>query len=506
MSDVESATSNDVPDQIPQALSTSSSNDPPPSSADGTIQLEPSDPVFDTTLVPMGVTRPHLSAVDNSLGNSSIVVLSTETAPQPRRSQRRLIWCIGWSRQTFLILSYPIMVVVSIIGLIMVLIFCVFPTLLFMGLVICAYYCFNPEPLPLSVLIRDLLIGEDPNRNNTSFFRNSASNGIQDPEQAKADRALYQTKLIVRRLLKVETVPPSCFGAPLSSSHCSGESKNKRQVKVIDHRSSTPKPKMGAELDADHTDEAWKRFIDKGDLREHKSPIEIWTDHRILSFSARLEPPTEDSDGDGDDDDESCHFCKFSKELPSLSGDDADDAEPIPHYQRTSEIELSSGHLRESSPPSERPDSPRLEHGQTSSDNSIHLDCDDGVSQSDSGVISTNNEAEDTTVKLREGTPADSTSDKQYDNSTKSDNANCRSVFSPNTDYFGVEDDERDPGTACDICILEFEVGDEVAWSPNLHCSHAFHKDCILDWLVRKPTCPSCRQDYVCVTSEEETV
>eukprot|EP00533_Pseudo-nitzschia_delicatissima_P011852 CAMPEP_0197277552 /NCGR_PEP_ID=MMETSP1432-20130617/17244_1 /TAXON_ID=44447 /ORGANISM="Pseudo-nitzschia delicatissima, Strain UNC1205" /LENGTH=39 /DNA_ID= /DNA_START= /DNA_END= /DNA_ORIENTATION= len=39
MSDVENATSNNEPDQMPQALPNSSSNDPPPSSVDG-IQFE----------------------------------------------------------------------------------------------------------------------------------------------------------------------------------------------------------------------------------------------------------------------------------------------------------------------------------------------------------------------------------------------------------------------------------------------------------------------------------
>eukprot|EP00751_Fragilariopsis_kerguelensis_P029903 CAMPEP_0170928984 /NCGR_PEP_ID=MMETSP0735-20130129/14550_1 /TAXON_ID=186038 /ORGANISM="Fragilariopsis kerguelensis, Strain L26-C5" /LENGTH=136 /DNA_ID=CAMNT_0011330051 /DNA_START=189 /DNA_END=599 /DNA_ORIENTATION=- len=62
---------------------------------------------------------------------------------------------------------------------------------------------------------------------------------------------------------------------------------------------------------------------------------------------------------------------------------------------------------------------------------------------------------------------------------------------------FDVEGDIRDRGTTCDICILEFEVGDKVAWSPNLDCIHTFHKDCILDWLMRKPTCPNCRLDYL---------
>jgi hypothetical protein len=49
-------------------------------------------------------------------------------------------------------------------------------------------------------------------------------------------------------------------------------------------------------------------------------------------------------------------------------------------------------------------------------------------------------------------------------------------------DYFGIDCDVRDRGTMCDICLLHYEAGDEVAWSPNLECSHTYHKDCILDW------------------------
>ena len=62
--------------------------------------------------------------------------------------------------------------------------------------------------------------------------------------------------------------------------------------------------------------------------------------------------------------------------------------------------------------------------------------------------------------------------------------------------YFGIEA-QRDRGTACDICLLEYRVGETVAWSPNLQCSHSYHEDCILDWLVRKPTCPNCRNNYL---------
>jgi hypothetical protein len=51
-------------------------------------------------------------------------------------------------------------------------------------------------------------------------------------------------------------------------------------------------------------------------------------------------------------------------------------------------------------------------------------------------------------------------------------------------DYFGIETDVRDRGTTCDICLLDYEIGDHVAWSPNMECSHTYHKDCVLDWYV----------------------
>mgnify|MGYP000688442697 CR=1 FL=1 len=57
----------------------------------------------------------------------------------------------------------------------------------------------------------------------------------------------------------------------------------------------------------------------------------------------------------------------------------------------------------------------------------------------------------------------------------------------------------------CNICLLEYEVGDVVVWSrrPN-GCHHAFHGDCLLDWLQRKPTCPNCRQEFFDVEDTPE--
>jgi len=73
----------------------------------------------------------------------------------------------------------------------------------------------------------------------------------------------------------------------------------------------------------------------------------------------------------------------------------------------------------------------------------------------------------------------------------------------------------------CAICLSEYEECDRVCWSSNIECSHVFHEDCILQWLIssgkkrsmsqyftRNPTdeellknefCPCCRQDFISI-------
>jgi hypothetical protein len=51
--------------------------------------------------------------------------------------------------------------------------------------------------------------------------------------------------------------------------------------------------------------------------------------------------------------------------------------------------------------------------------------------------------------------------------------------------------------TVCAICLKEYTVGDEIGWSHNPDCNHAFHYECILEWLSRHDECPCCRNSYI---------
>ncbi|KAK9143002.1 hypothetical protein Syun_012402 [Stephania yunnanensis] len=47
-----------------------------------------------------------------------------------------------------------------------------------------------------------------------------------------------------------------------------------------------------------------------------------------------------------------------------------------------------------------------------------------------------------------------------------------------------------DAGKDCAICLGEFEIGSKLTCMP---CAHAFHGECIVEWLERSNQCPLCR-------------
>jgi hypothetical protein len=48
----------------------------------------------------------------------------------------------------------------------------------------------------------------------------------------------------------------------------------------------------------------------------------------------------------------------------------------------------------------------------------------------------------------------------------------------------------------CAICLEDYNVGEDIGWSRNPLCHHAFHKDCILESLKVNNSCPICRNSY----------
>ena len=51
--------------------------------------------------------------------------------------------------------------------------------------------------------------------------------------------------------------------------------------------------------------------------------------------------------------------------------------------------------------------------------------------------------------------------------------------------------------TSCSICLQNYSVGDDICWSRNDECKHAFHIECISHWLMKHNDCPICRSNYL---------
>ena len=49
----------------------------------------------------------------------------------------------------------------------------------------------------------------------------------------------------------------------------------------------------------------------------------------------------------------------------------------------------------------------------------------------------------------------------------------------------------------CPICLETYKENDDICWSRNKNCTHAFHLDCMVDWLMIHDDCPLCRSNYL---------
>lgn len=57
--------------------------------------------------------------------------------------------------------------------------------------------------------------------------------------------------------------------------------------------------------------------------------------------------------------------------------------------------------------------------------------------------------------------------------------------------------DDPENGDVCSICLVPFQNREKISWSTNEHCTHTFHKSCIVKWLYQHDECPYCRDIFL---------
>jgi hypothetical protein len=51
----------------------------------------------------------------------------------------------------------------------------------------------------------------------------------------------------------------------------------------------------------------------------------------------------------------------------------------------------------------------------------------------------------------------------------------------------------------CAVCLCTYEPGESIVWSSTKECPHAFHEECVVEWLINmqdRTPCPCCRQEF----------
>ncbi|KAK1734561.1 hypothetical protein QTG54_014809 [Skeletonema marinoi] len=56
---------------------------------------------------------------------------------------------------------------------------------------------------------------------------------------------------------------------------------------------------------------------------------------------------------------------------------------------------------------------------------------------------------------------------------------------------------KKEDTSKCYLCLMDYATGDEVAFSKNEKCTHRYHKDCIVEWCMKRTACPCCREEFI---------
>jgi Anaphase-promoting complex subunit 11 RING-H2 finger len=58
---------------------------------------------------------------------------------------------------------------------------------------------------------------------------------------------------------------------------------------------------------------------------------------------------------------------------------------------------------------------------------------------------------------------------------------------------------KRTVPNCCAVCLCTYKEGETIVWSSNGKCLHAFHNECVMEWLIKVQNgtpCPCCRQEF----------
>ena len=367
---------------------------------------------------------------------------------EPSRLQLWARMVMSRLNRTVMILIYPFMVILTVASLLMVITFCIFPTLICMTFGVCIYYCVMEDPIPLSVLLRYMLSPE------------TDDNNYPHPYPRSQNRGAIQAKLIIRKVLRIEDVA--------------------KEEQTEDENEKGKKEELP---------------------RRHPFPIEFKTKRTVFHFS---EPIVYEEKDDKQED------------------RDTDGRISIPHYQRTDAVSNNLADEENSlvtlssdfaSPPTDEElglveiaigaadNDDTLTEQESEPDLALQLrdetNDDDSVRDIKPAATSTTISCDEESSRLHDAAEESASSAPEPSGGVAATvTGHLEEVMEVVEDYFGISD-SRERGTTCDICLLDYAVDEEVAWSPNPDCVHSFHKECILDWLIRKPSCPSCRNNYL---------
>lgn len=92
------------------------------------------------------------------------------------------------------------------------------------------------------------------------------------------------------------------------------------------------------------------------------------------------------------------------------------------------------------------------------------------------------------------------TSDVSSANQSRLSSAESMESISSSAAASSTSQDSYKIRNECAICLCEYEKGDVVVTSCNSECPHAFHQECIVEWLVKMQEgapCPCCRRTFV---------